>query len=412
MSLCFVLCSLLSASGRGHGRAEQRVESRDQTFQSAIPPFFRFSSLSMILSSQDPKSRLFTFPQHLPSSPAANNTNPSLKMVLPPYILHKPLPKSHPVPSANPAKVFATSANYSATSPRTLVRRTADGALLLADPITNDPALQALLFRSYPGRASLAVLNHENILSIHGDFVNQLVGGVPPKPVNTNITPEEEEAEEDSDPTPALHRYLVYDYCDAGTVASLLNDPPVRATQTGFLPESLVWHVALGVLRALRWLHEGVREIYGVQADTRPHRVGRCRRVRGKTTAEEGWMPILHCAVRGENLFLVQPRGIETYGAVKLGNFGSCCVVRGEGVRVAVKSAGERRLGKIREERGVWREESGKRGVRAAQDGVNMVGFCFCFVWVQGVVLTCMSRMTGLFTPAATSSISARSSST
>lgn len=295
-------------------------------------------------------------------------------MVPPPYILHKPLPKSYPVPSAiPPTKVFDTSANYSTTSPRTLVRRTADGALLLADPITNDPALQSLLFRSYPGRAALAVLNHENILSVHGDFVNQLVGGVPPKPVNTNITPEEEA--EDDDPTPALHRYLVHDYCDAGTVASLLADPPVRATRTGFLPESLVWHVALGVLRALRWLHEGVREIYGVEADARPHRVGRCRRVRGKTTAEEGWMPILHCAVRGENVFLAQPRGIETYGAVKLGNFGSCCVVRGEGVRVAVKSAGERRLGKIREERGVWREESGKRGVRRAQDEVNMVGF-------------------------------------
>lgn len=302
-------------------------------------------------------------------------------MVLPPYILHKPLPKSYPVPSSVPTKVFDSSANYSDISPRTLVRRTADGALLLADPITNDPDLQSLLFRSYPGRATLAVLNHENILSVHGDFVNQLVGGVPPK-ANTTSNSDDGSGAEDSDPTPALHRYLVHDYCDAGTVATLLSDPPVRATPTGFLPESLVWHVALGVLRALRWLHEGVREIYGVEADARPHRVGRCRRVRGKTVAEEGWMPILHCAVRGENVFLAQPRGIETYGAVKLGNFGSCCVVRGEGVRVAVKSAGERRLGTIREGRGVWREESAKRGVRRAQDGVNMV--CFCLVWYVG----------------------------
>ncbi|KAK1836635.1 hypothetical protein QBC39DRAFT_247752 [Podospora conica] len=264
-------------------------------------------------------------------------------MVLPPYILHKPLPKSYPVPSSTTTKIFDTSVDYPASAPRTLVRRTADGALLLADPMTNDPALHALLFTSYPGRASLAVLNHENILSVHGDHATQLVGVTPPAAV---VDPE--------DPTPSASRYLIHDWCDAGTVASLLADPPSRVTATGFLPESLVWHVALGVLRALRWLHEGVREVYGVEAD--PERRGRCRRVRGKTAGEEGWMPILHCAVRGENIFLAQPRGVETYGGVKLGNFGSCCVVRGEAVRVGVKAAGERRVGEIREGRGTWRE--------------------------------------------------------
>ncbi|KAL2162228.1 hypothetical protein VTH06DRAFT_7141 [Thermothelomyces fergusii] len=37
-------------------------------------------------------------------------------------------------------------------------------------------------------------------------------------------------------------------------------------------------------------------------------------------------MPVLHRDLRADNVFLQRPRGIETYGAVKLGNFGKCFV--------------------------------------------------------------------------------------
>ncbi|KAL2171243.1 hypothetical protein VTG60DRAFT_3349 [Thermothelomyces hinnuleus] len=138
---------------------------------------------------------------------------------------------------------------------------------------------------------------------------------------------------------------LLWDYPDAGTLRDVLDDYAPRDGNhgsgsgggDGFMPESFVWHVALSLLRALQWLHEGIRETYGVMAaaaaDSPVDGDGgggggkkRWRRVRGRKEAEKDWMPVLHRDLRADNVFLQHPRGIETYGAVKLGNFGRCFV--------------------------------------------------------------------------------------
>jgi serine/threonine protein kinase len=127
---------------------------------------------------------------------------------------------------------------------------------------------------------------------------------------------------------------LLWDYCDAGTLQDVMDRAlPPRAAHNDFpgqdfLPEGFVWHVMLGLLRALQFLHQGIREGYEIEevpaGDGGAGR--RWKRVRGAQTREEDWMPILHRDLQPRNVFRQRPRGIETYGAVKLGGFGNCFV--------------------------------------------------------------------------------------
>ncbi len=165
---------------------------------------------------------------------------------------------------------------------------------------------------------------------------------------------------------------FLWDYCDAGTLQNVLDDfshdsDPLAAG--GFLPEGFVWHVALGLLRALQWLHEGARETYEVLPPLAGKGSGggfedgaeeRCRRVRGRKEAEKGWMPVLHRDVRAENVFLQHPRGVETYGAVKLGNFERCWVAGSGGKGVAAVVGMEEEdvsFGVLRERKGRWERD-------------------------------------------------------
>jgi len=232
--------------------------------------------------------------------------------------------RSHPsiselstkLPSAPAITTMSANSQYSVfkTFPdgRILVRRHTDGETLIGHPfaIDEDPKLSAAFSsQSRPGLAAAALLNHPNIVSLHTEFitspvVGQIAAGVDARP----------------------KRYLLWDFCDAGTVADLLAKPPCKAGTTGFLPESLVWHVMLDMLRALQWIHEGIRETYTVvdRIDEDGRRL--CNKIRTNTLPEAEWMPILHTAVNAKNIFLTQPKGVETYGAAKLGNFAHCSV--------------------------------------------------------------------------------------
>ncbi|KAM7207314.1 hypothetical protein V8F20_002376 [Naviculisporaceae sp. PSN 640] len=158
------------------------------------------------------------------------------------------------------------------------------------------------------GKSLLNLLNHENLVNLHTISVSQPVNG-------TGRSPPE--------------GIIVWDYCDAGSLADLFADPPdLQDENDGFLPEGLIWHVALGMLRALQWLHEGVRDGYTVKGPTLP--VGsskkasyrtRVEKVRGTAPPEMDWWPILHRDIRPENVLFQHSRGVETYGLVKLGNF-------------------------------------------------------------------------------------------
>lgn len=122
--------------------------------------------------------------------------------------------------------------------------------------------------------------------------------------------------------------YAISDYMDAGTLRNFIDKTlvlPKVNLRNGhvlqWLPEGLVWHVAVSLLSALTWLHEGVR-----QEDTilwsKCGTTSRGTETETPTDRGEDWWPILHRDLRTDQVFFQHPRGIETYGKCKLGGFG------------------------------------------------------------------------------------------
>jgi serine/threonine protein kinase len=90
-------------------------------------------------------------------------------------------------------------------------------------------------------------------------------------------------------------------------------------------------------------------------------------------------MPVLHRDVRAENVFLQHPRGIETYGPVKLGNFGRCWVSGGvarstETPVVAVAEGDGVTLGGLRERAGRWKRNGFGLEKVSLLSGVDFAG--------------------------------------
>lgn len=249
---------------------------------------------------------------------------------------------------------------------RFLVRRTRDGETLLAEALPIDSDYYEDLSRKSGNSSAMALLNHENLISAHGLVKNLAVYGP------AGVAPDPYDGQKGGVP----ECMIAWDYCDAGTLEEVLESPPVKKTAAGFFPESFVWHIALGVLRALQWLHEGVRDTYDAKKVKEPQGGVRCQRVRGTTEPEKDWMPILHRGVFPENIFLQQPRGIETYGQVKLGNFSRCLVLgqipeRTKGGEfppvVGVQSLFEPSLEELKEVWSSWRwtlHENESKGLR------------------------------------------------
>lgn len=136
--------------------------------------------------------------------------------------------------------------------------------------------------------------------------------------------------------------FTVWDYCDAGNLGNLLvpsvpsprghnpsfnikrededededegedEDVEMEDGSPGklFLPESFCWHVLTSVLKALMWLHDGVRDV----------RVQNYRLQRLHENLD--WQPMLHRNIHPQNIFIGYPRRREWYGPVKLGNYG------------------------------------------------------------------------------------------
>ncbi|KAI0439698.1 hypothetical protein F4803DRAFT_530251 [Xylaria telfairii] len=126
--------------------------------------------------------------------------------------------------------------------------------------------------------------------------------------------------------------FTVWDYCDAGNLGNLLvpsvpspqghepsfklddkdEDVEMEDASPGklFLPESFCWHVLTSVLKALMWLHDGVRDV-------------KVEGYRLKKLHENlDWQPMLHRNIHPQNIFIGYPRRREWYGPVKLGNYG------------------------------------------------------------------------------------------
>lgn len=187
-----------------------------------------------------------------------------------------------------------------------------------------NPAFNQLLARG-AGDAVAAVLNHPNLIS-HID-IQQV-------PYWHGRDYEYQE-------------YAISDYMDAGTLRNFIDKTlvlPKINLRTGrvlqWLPEGLVWHVAVSLLSALTWLHEGVREedtiLWGKDGTA-----SRGNEKESPTDRLEDWWPILHRDIRTDQVFFQHPRGIETYGKCKLGGFGKVFVsghVHGRAVGTVVTS--------------------------------------------------------------------------
>lgn len=148
--------------------------------------------------------------------------------------------------------------------------------------------------------AAARVLNHENLISV-----------VKPMTIPTDSASSRRRNKD---------FFLLHEFCADGNLARLFDKPPVEVvTNHGFLPEGLVWHVALSMLRALTFLHEGWREkiVLSKEDDTV---------VRDWYCPDDDWMPILHRSIRPENIHFQARKGKESYGLCKLGDFSRCVV--------------------------------------------------------------------------------------
>ncbi|KAK0668492.1 hypothetical protein QBC41DRAFT_393724 [Cercophora samala] len=312
-----------------------------------------------------------------------------------------PLPQKIITTPSRPSLVGLPSPDYVLIKPlgndRFLLRRKADGLPLLGhywaeyyQPSTSP--VHELVQRG-AGAAAAAVLNHENLVSLRGEVAN--------------FTPLEIKGRK----LQAKQVLLLWDWCDGGSLEQFLDESykelDTEALWDGgeFMPESFCWHVLTSVLRALQWLHQGVRETYGVvEVDEQeggmgdgeggggglvphPGQRGRAGRIRvvNKTTlpVREGgkggwkregrnddWFPVLHRDIRASKIFLQHPRGTETYGLVKLGDLRYCAVsgtVVSEGGDKKKKRLGLDKVPIVAPERmeelGRYKEEDGGAGL-------------------------------------------------
>ncbi|KAL2275145.1 hypothetical protein FJTKL_02482 [Diaporthe vaccinii] len=193
-----------------------------------------------------------------------------------------------------------------------VVRRESDNEQFLGtkwDASTVDPAFSDLLERGTKGALG-SLLNHPNLINYADTVADNVVCGR-----GTTTT------------TVSAQRMILWDFCDAGTLQNLLKQHPVvpktaapdSQVVTQFLPEGLCWHVLLSVLRALTWLHEGHRDDTRIEAPSG-------RRRQHDWFSDPDWLPILHRDIRPDNIFFQHPKGTETYGLCKLGNYGQCAV--------------------------------------------------------------------------------------
>jgi serine/threonine protein kinase len=143
------------------------------------------------------------------------------------------------------------------------------------------------------GSAIAQIFNHENIISIVGH-------------VKTHHAATSSERAH-------LEEYIVWDYCDASNLSALFQSKPCESTEF-YLPESLCWHVLTSLLNAITYLHDGKRPFLDTEAVA-----GGAKTM--WASVDQDWLPILHRAIEPRNIFFQQPRGTETYGMCKLGNF-------------------------------------------------------------------------------------------
>ncbi|KAL2162227.1 hypothetical protein VTH06DRAFT_7140, partial [Thermothelomyces fergusii] len=143
-----------------------------------------------------------------------------------------------------------------------LVRRITDGEVLLGQPLGPSPGDD----EDDGLRSAASLLNHENLISIHDELVNIPVSfpsnqGGQQRNISNSCDDDDVVVVVVSDRLPAdASLGLPRRRHTAGRARRLRPPGGNRSSSSGgggFMPESFVWHVAIGLLRALQWLHGG-----------------------------------------------------------------------------------------------------------------------------------------------------------
>jgi serine/threonine protein kinase len=161
-------------------------------------------------------------------------------------------------------------------------------------------ALTRLLSKQNQAYTIRQILNHENLMSIAGIMEHQLF--------NKSQTPDTNQKDK--------VQLLVTDFADAGNLSALFRHYNCDSSAF-YLPESLCWHVLRSLTRAVTYLHDGKRLCHPIQL---PGMFGEW------VSVDTDWFPILHRRIEPRNIWFQHPRGTETYGLCKLGNFSSAAV--------------------------------------------------------------------------------------
>ncbi|RGP77621.1 hypothetical protein FLONG3_4194 [Fusarium longipes] len=177
------------------------------------------------------------------------------------------------------------------------------GTINTAQDLREADALRNLLLNHNQAHTVRQILNHENLLSIVGVMQYQIfTKQQTPDAQGNNV------------------ELLVWDFADAGNLSALFRHYPVEHSSF-YLPEPLCWHVLRSMMRAVTWLHDGKRLVYqhksGDPEDTL---------VKYWLTINTDWFSILHRAIEPKNIWFQHPRGTETYGQCKLGDFSTAAV--------------------------------------------------------------------------------------
>ncbi|QPC72589.1 hypothetical protein HYE68_003341 [Fusarium pseudograminearum] len=164
-------------------------------------------------------------------------------------------------------------------------------------------ALKSLLSNHNQAHTIRQILNHENLISIAGVMQYQV------------FTRQQIPDTERNDV-----QLLVWDFADAGNLSALFRHYPVEHSSF-YLPESLCWHVLRSMIRAVTWLHDGKRLVYRHQSSDPESPL-----LIDWLNVNTDWFSILHRAIEPKNIWFQHPRGTETYGQCKLGDFSTAAV--------------------------------------------------------------------------------------
>ncbi|KAL6923412.1 hypothetical protein FSST1_000686 [Fusarium sambucinum] len=177
------------------------------------------------------------------------------------------------------------------------------GAINIAQHRQEASALKTLLSIHNQAHTIRQILNHENLISIAGVMQYQVF--------TKQQIPDSERGDV---------QLLVWDFADAGNLSALFRHYPVEDSSF-YLPESLCWHVLRSMIRAVTWLHDGKRLVYEHLSGD-PESIIKLE----WEAVNTDWFSILHRAIEPKNIWFQHPRGAETYGQCKLGDFSTAAV--------------------------------------------------------------------------------------